>query len=84
VAVFRGHDAFGICREIAATDAADAGLEVWFCPFTNGPTQDALLALLAACAEAVAPARRRRRAAHWLGAEPVHVRFLAWSRVKSA
>jgi len=37
--------------EIAATHAADAGLEVWFCPFTNGLTQDALLALLADCAE---------------------------------
>ncbi|HJZ77978.1 MAG TPA: hypothetical protein VKE51_39890 [Vicinamibacterales bacterium] len=36
--------------EIAATHAADAGLEVWFCPFTNGLTQDVLLALLADCA----------------------------------
>jgi hypothetical protein len=37
--------------EIAATHAAAVGLEVWFCPFTNGLTQDALLALLADCAE---------------------------------
>jgi len=37
--------------EIAARLAADAGLEVWFCPFTNGLTQDELLALLADCAE---------------------------------
>jgi hypothetical protein len=37
--------------EIAAACAADAGLEVWFCPFTNGLTQDELLALLADCGE---------------------------------
>src|SRR5258708_25666680 len=37
--------------EIAAKHAADAGLEIWFCPFTNGLTQDALLELLADCAE---------------------------------
>src|SRR2546423_11553974 len=37
--------------EIAAKHAADAGLEVWFSPFTNGLTQDALLDLLADCAE---------------------------------
>jgi len=37
--------------EIAARHAADAGLEIWFCPFTNGLTQDELLALLADCAE---------------------------------
>lgn len=37
--------------EIAAKRAADAGLEVWFCPFTNGLTQDELLDLLADCAE---------------------------------
>ena len=36
--------------EIAATHAAAAGLEVWFCPFTNGLTQDELLGLLADCA----------------------------------
>jgi hypothetical protein len=45
--------------EIAATHAANAGLEVWFCPFTNGLTQDALLALLADCAERAARLRRR-------------------------
>src|SRR5206468_8376147 len=37
--------------KIAATHAADAGLEVWLCPFTNGLTQDELLDLLADCAE---------------------------------
>lgn len=37
--------------EVAAGHAARAGLEVWFCPFTNGLTQDALLDLLAECAE---------------------------------
>jgi hypothetical protein len=45
--------------EIAATHAADAGLEVWFCPFTNGLTQDALFALLADCAERAERLRRR-------------------------
>jgi hypothetical protein len=45
--------------EIAATYAADAGLEVWFCPFTNGLTQDALLALLADCADRAERVRRR-------------------------
>jgi hypothetical protein len=45
--------------EIAATYAAGAGLEVWFCPFTNGLTQDALLALLADCAERAERLRRR-------------------------
>jgi hypothetical protein len=37
--------------EIAATHAAEAGLEVWFCPFTNGLTSEELLKLLADCAE---------------------------------
>jgi hypothetical protein len=45
--------------EIAATHAAAAGLEVWFCPFTNGLTQDALLALLDDCAERAERLRRR-------------------------
>jgi hypothetical protein len=36
--------------EVAATHAAAVGLEVWFCPFINDLTQDALLALLADCA----------------------------------
>src|SRR6476661_8101993 len=44
--------------EIAARHAADAGLEVWFCPFTNGLTQDELLALLADCAERAERLRR--------------------------
>ena len=34
----------------AATLAAEAGLEVWLCPFTSNVTQDALLDLLADCA----------------------------------
>jgi hypothetical protein len=37
--------------EIAATHAAAAGLEVWFCPFTCDLTTDALLDLLADCAD---------------------------------
>lgn len=45
--------------EIAASHAVDAGLEVWFCPFTNGLTQDALLALLADCANRAEGLRRR-------------------------
>src|SRR5262249_29924801 len=45
--------------EIAASYAADAGLEVWFCPFTNGLTQETLLALLADCAERAERLRRR-------------------------
>lgn len=32
--------------EIAARHAVDAGLEVWYCPFTNGLTSDELMALL--------------------------------------
>jgi hypothetical protein len=45
--------------EIAAQHAADAGLEVWFCPFTNGLTQDALLDLLADCAARAERLRQR-------------------------
>jgi hypothetical protein len=45
--------------ELAATHAADAGLEVWFCPFTNGLMQDALLALLGDCAERAERVRQR-------------------------
>src|SRR6059058_2275610 len=37
--------------EIAARHGAAAGLEIWFCPFTNGLTQAELLDLLADCAE---------------------------------
>lgn len=44
--------------EIAARSAAEAGLEVWFCPFTNGLTQDELLELLADCAERAERVRR--------------------------
>lgn len=45
--------------EIAALHAADAGLEVWFCPFTNGLTQDSLLDLLCDCADRAERVRRR-------------------------
>ena len=44
--------------ETASAYAADAGLEVWLCPFTNGLTQDELLALLADCAERAERLRR--------------------------
>src|SRR5690349_7929408 len=37
--------------EIAARHAAESGLEVWFCPFTNGLTQEELFSLLMDCAE---------------------------------
>jgi hypothetical protein len=36
--------------KMAATHAADAGLEVWLSPFSNGVTQGELLELLADCA----------------------------------
>jgi hypothetical protein len=52
--------------ELAATIAADLGLEVWFGPFTCDLTQDELLALLADCATRA----ERLRAA---GAEVVFV-----------
>jgi hypothetical protein len=45
--------------EIAARHAADTGLEVWLCPFTNGLTQEELLALLADCAERAERIRQR-------------------------
>jgi hypothetical protein len=44
--------------KIAATHAADGGLEVWLSPFTNGVAQDELLDLLADCAEHVERLRR--------------------------
>jgi len=44
--------------KIAATHAADAGLEVWLCPFTNGVTQGELLDILADCAEHAERLRR--------------------------
>ena len=52
--------------EIAATYAADTGLEVWFCPFTLDRTTDELLSLFADCAERAERLRRR-------GAEVVFV-----------
>lgn len=60
------------CRlETAARHAADAGLEVWYSPFTNGLTQDDLLGFLA---DGAARAERLRRA----GAQVV---FLTGSEV---
>ena len=44
--------------KLAATYAADAGLEVWLCPFTNGLTQGELLDLLADCADHAEQLRR--------------------------
>jgi hypothetical protein len=52
--------------EIAASQAADGGLEVWFSPFTNELTTDQLLDLLADCAERAEWLRKR-------GAEVVFV-----------
>lgn len=43
---------------LAATHAAAVGLEVWLCPFTNGLTDDELLATLATCAEHAEGLRR--------------------------
>ena len=45
--------------EIAATLAAETGLEVWFCPFTNNLTGEELLELLADCAGRAEGLRRR-------------------------
>jgi hypothetical protein len=44
--------------EVAARHAAEAGLEVWYCPFTNGLTRDELLAFLADGAERAERLRR--------------------------
>ncbi|CCB72923.1 MULTISPECIES: hypothetical protein [Streptomycetaceae] len=44
--------------ETAARAAADAGLEVWYAPFTNGLTQDELLAFLLDAAERAERLRR--------------------------
>src|SRR5262249_10162653 len=52
--------------EIAAALAIEAGLEVWFSPFTCDLTTDALLDLLADCADRAERLRRR-------GAEVVFV-----------
>lgn len=45
--------------KLAASHAADAGLEVWICPFTNQLTTDQLLSLLADCAEHAERLRRQ-------------------------
>ena len=45
--------------KIAAHHAAEAGLEVWLSPFTNGLAPSELLALLAECAEVAEELRRR-------------------------
>lgn len=45
--------------ELAATHAAAAGLEVWWSPFTNDLTTDALLGVLADCAERAERLRQR-------------------------
>jgi hypothetical protein len=45
--------------EIAATHAAEAGLEVWFCPFTNNLTSEEVLELLSDCAERAERVRKR-------------------------
>jgi hypothetical protein len=45
--------------EVAATHAAEAGLEVWFSPFTCGLTTGELLDLLADCAERAKRLRRQ-------------------------
>ncbi|MEV0156360.1 hypothetical protein AB0H57_21900 [Micromonospora sp. NPDC050686] len=44
--------------EVAARHAADAGLEVWFSPFTNDLTTEELLDLLADCADRAERLRR--------------------------
>jgi hypothetical protein len=45
--------------EIAARHAADAALEVWFCPFTNNLANEELLELLADCAGRAERLRQR-------------------------
>jgi hypothetical protein len=45
--------------EIAAALAAEAGLEVWFCPFTNNLTSEELIALLPDFAERAERVRTR-------------------------
>jgi hypothetical protein len=57
--------------EIAARHAAAAGLEVWYCPFTNDLTTDQLLAFLLDAAER---AERLRR-------EGANIRFLTGSEI---
>jgi hypothetical protein len=50
--------------EVAASHAADVGLEIWFSPFTNDLTTDGLLDVLADCAQ-------RAERLHMQGAEVV-------------
>jgi hypothetical protein len=45
--------------EIASIYAAEAGLEVWFCPFTHDLTSEELLKVLADCAERAERLRQR-------------------------
>src|SRR5690349_5468911 len=45
--------------EIAAISAAEAGVEVWWSPFTDDLTTNALLALLSDCAERAERLRQR-------------------------
>jgi hypothetical protein len=45
--------------EIASMYAAEAGLEVWFCPFTHNLTSEELLKVLADCAERAECLRQR-------------------------
>lgn len=45
--------------ETASTYAAEAGLEVWFCPFTNNLSSEELLELLANCAGRAEQLRER-------------------------
>jgi hypothetical protein len=47
--------------ELAAACAAEAGLEVWFCPFTNNLTGAEFLDLLADCADRAERLRQRAR-----------------------
>jgi hypothetical protein len=45
--------------EIAAAHASEAGLEVWFCPFTNNLTSEEFLVLIADCADRAEHLRKR-------------------------
>lgn len=56
--------------DVAATHAADAGLDVWYAPFTTDLTAEQMLGFLAAAAEHCERLRRRRsRVVLLLGAE---------------
>jgi len=54
---------------IAAAHAADAGLEVWFCPFTNGLTRRELLEMFAECADRADGLRKRTEVVFLTGSE---------------